>query len=186
MTDIDNQVNERDPSAQVASEPPAGSPRSVWTHPDLIAGIVIIVAAGGALDSHHGDARHDLAAARGHARCPGRIGGADDRASAVGRAERAKTRAALPRVCQRRRFRGHRACHCPLHSGRGGARVLHLDGHHASRGGLVFRLSRYQALVAGGCDLHRRLGADLRRIDGPGTARGILHPLKGVALCMEV
>ena len=49
MTDIDNQVNERDPSAQVASEPPAGSPRSVWTHPDLIAGIVIILAAGALL-----------------------------------------------------------------------------------------------------------------------------------------
>lgn len=49
MTDINKQVNERDPRAHVANEPPAGAPHSLWTHPDLIAGIVIILAAGALL-----------------------------------------------------------------------------------------------------------------------------------------
>lgn len=44
MTDIDNQAKARDPSAHVTSEPLAGPPRPVWTHPDLIAGVIIVLA----------------------------------------------------------------------------------------------------------------------------------------------
>lgn len=46
MTDIDNQIKERPASSHTPQQAPAEPPRPIWSHPDFIAGMVIIVGAG--------------------------------------------------------------------------------------------------------------------------------------------